>query len=498
MERTSGILLPIYALPSSYGIGTIGKAARGFAEFLHRAGQHWWQILPVGPAGCGNSPYSAVSARAGDPLLLDLELLAEDGLLTRAELDSAGWGTPGMVDYEKVRVAKLPLLRQAFVRGGARDAEKVAAFAAENEDWLPNYALFLAAKERFGGLVWQEWPDEGLRRHDQMAVAHWRETLRDEIAFQNYAQYLFFSQWQELKTYANKLGVRIMGDLPIYVSLDSPDVWASSQNFRLNAAGYPTAVSGVPPDAFCEDGQLWGNPLYDWESMAQDGYGWWLRRVGGAAKLFDAVRIDHFRGFESYWSVPADAETAKAGHWVQGPGMALVGVLTNWFSGLQFVAEDLGILTPAVGDLLRNSGLPGMRVLEFAFGNGADNAYLPHHHLPHCVCYTGTHDNAPILGWWDDATPAERSHAMAYLGVAGGLEIAPALLRAGLGSVAELFIAQMQDWLGLGNEARTNTPGTASGNWRWRLLQGQLSDALADEIRITASRYSRCAPEIQD
>jgi 4-alpha-glucanotransferase len=498
MERTSGILLPIFSLPSPCGIGTIGAAARDFADFLHSAGQRWWQILPVGPAGGGNSPYSAVSARAGDPMLLDLETLCMDGLLTREELDGADWGAPGAVDYARVRAAKLPLLRLAFQRGWQRDAERVAAFRQEQREWLEDYVLFLAAKEHFGDLVWQEWLDEGLRRHDGAAVARWQRELQDGIAFHIYLQYLFFTQWTALKQYVNGLGIRIIGDLPIYVSLDSPDVWATPQFFQLDAAGYPTAVSGVPPDAFTEEGQLWGNPLYDWDAMARDGYGWWIRRVGGAEQMFDAVRIDHFRGLESYWSVPADAVSAKAGRWVKGPGMALVGVLTSWFSGMRFIAEDLGLLTPEVGALLRDSGLPGMRVLEFAFSGGAENAYLPHNYAPHCVCYTGTHDNAPVLGWWDTASPMEQEAARRYLGVSARGEISAALLRAGLGSVAETFIAQMQDWLELGNEARTNTPGAAEGNWRWRLLPGQLTPTLAQQIRTATATYGRCAAKPVD
>ena len=494
MERASGILLPVFSLPSPGGIGTLGRAAFEFVDFLRRAGQTWWQILPVGPAGAGDSPYSGASARAGNPLLIDLALLEEDGLLTPQEL-SALKAEGETVDYAAVTAAKLPLLRRAFVRGGPRDAAKLSAFTEENRDWLPDYALFMAAKERFGGASWLSWPDEALRRREPEALDRARRELAEEIAFHTYVQYLFFTQWQALRDYAGKRGVRIIGDMPIYVSLDSADVWAEPRFFKLDETGHPTAVAGVPPDYFSAEGQLWGNPLYDWENLRRDGYGWWIRRVGGAARLFDAVRIDHFRGFESYWAVPADARTAREGHWEKGPGMDLVGVLTSWFSGTQFIAEDLGLLTPAVAELLRASGLPGMRVLEFAFTGGADNAYLPHNYLRSCICYTGTHDNAPVLGWWDGASAEERRAAEDYLGVRGREAVLPALLRAGMGSVAELFVAQMQDWLALGGEARTNTPGTAAGNWRWRLAPGQLTAKLAERMRAASAVYGRACSE---
>jgi 4-alpha-glucanotransferase len=492
MERASGILLPIFSLPSPGGIGTLGRPAYKFMDFLHRAGQRWWQILPVGPTGAGDSPYSGVSTYAGNPMLIDLPLLLEDGLLTREELEAAeASGVGGRVDYDNLAAEKPALLRRAFERGRLRDAEKVRAFAEANRGWLPDFALFLAARERFGNLPWTNWPDAALRRREPAALERYRGELAGETAFHTYVQYLFHTQWQALKSYGNQLGIRIIGDLPIYVSLDSADVWASPGSFQLGGDGRPTAVAGVPPDYFCAEGQLWGNPLYDWDAMKRDGFGWWIRRVDGAAKRFDAIRIDHFRAFESYWAVPADASTAREGRWVKGPGMDLLAVLTGWFPNLRFIAEDLGLLTPAVHALREASGLPGMKVLEFAF-SGPDNAYLPHSYEPHCVCYTGTHDNDTAVGWYRSAAPAERRFAEAYLGASGVEEVREALLRAGLGSVAELFIAQMQDWLGLGSEGRVNTPGVAGGNWRWRLLPGQLTDALADAMRASTYLYGRC------
>lgn len=495
MERSSGILLPVFSLPSPGGIGTLGRAAYEFADFLHRAGQTWWQVLPVGPAGHGDCPYQSVSSCAGNPWFIDPELLVRDGLLRQEELEAADGGTGDQIDYEAVNESRLPLLRKAFERGWERDREKVRAFSLRNSAWLSDYALFLAAKDRFDGAPWMEWPDEALRRHEPGAVERCRAELLEEIRFYTYIQFLFYEQWRKLKDYVNKLGIRILGDLPIYAALDSADVWACPEGFQLGEDGLPTAVSGVPPDYFCTEGQLWGNPLYDWKRMRQDGFGWWIRRVDGVSRLFDAVRLDHFRAFESYWAVPAGAETAKEGHWEPGPGMELVGVLISWFSQLTFIAEDLGVLTPGVRELLRKSGLPGMKVLEFAFEGGAENAYLPHNYLPHCVCYTGTHDNAPLEAWRETAAPRELLFAEQYLGLNTQEGFCQGMIRGGQSSVAELFIAQMQDYLGLGAAARSNMPGTPTGNWRWRLLPGQADPALADEIRAVTERYGRCKPK---
>lgn len=493
MRRSSGILLPIFSLPSSGGIGCLGAEARAFADFLHAAGQSWWQMLPVGPAGAGNSPYSGLSACAGDPLFLDLSALREDGLLTAGELADAA-GADGPVDYAAVSERKYAALRLAFRRGFPRDAADTAAFAAANPQ-AEDYALYMAAKSRFGGAAWPDWPDEGLRRHDPAALERAGDVLRQETNFHLYLQFLFDRQWQAFKSYVNQRGVKLLGDLPIYMSLDSADVWASRENFQLDAQGRPTEVAGVPPDYFSAEGQLWGNPLYDWDAMRRDGFGWWIRRVDGAARRFDALRIDHFRGLESYWAVPAGAASAREGRWRQGPGMELLGVLTSWFPQISYLAEDLGLLTPAVGALRERAGLPGMKVLEFAF-SGPDNAYLPHNCEKHCVLYTGTHDNDTAAGWYDHAPAEERAFAERYLGASGTEAVRRALLRAGQGSTAELFMAQMQDYLGLGSEARINTPGQAEGNWRWRLTTGQQSPQLADEIRTLTETYGRCAPGV--
>jgi len=487
-QRTSGILMPVFSLPSPYGVGSLGQSARDFVKFLHRAGQTWWQILPVGPAGNGDSPYQSVSTHAGNPAFIDLPLLAAEGLLTAEELASVSAGNSRSVDYPTVNADRKRLLRLAFSRGYDREKAAVEAFSSQRR-WLRDYAAYQAIKDSFDGLSWQDWPDEGLRRHDPETVERWQAEHGEDVAYQIWVQYVFAEQWSALKSFANGLGVKIFGDLPIYVSLDSADVWAEREQFLLDGQGRPSAVAGVPPDYFCADGQLWGNPLYDWPHMRADGFGWWIRRVERAGELFDAIRIDHFRAFASYWSVPAEAVTAKDGRWEPGPGMDLVGVLTGWFPQLIFVAEDLGMLTPDVEELLRASGLPGMKVLEFAF-SGPDNRYLPHNCVRNCFLYTGTHDNAPIASW--QPSDAEEAYAMRYLDAKTPQELRRRLLLAGQTSVADTFIAQMQDYLG--DPGRVNVPGTAEGNWRWRMASGAADDALADEIYQMTLDAGRCPP----
>ena len=383
MERSAGILLPIFSLPGAYGAGVLGREAREFVDFLHAAGQKWWQILPIGPTGAGNSPYTSESTFAGNPLLIDLERLAEEGLLDEADLESARVPPSDRIDYGELYRLREPLLRKAFQRARGRGDEAVRSFSEKNP-WLAEYVLYRAAKIHFQNAAWFDWPDEGLRRHEPEALERWRRDLAEDVAFRSYVQYWFFTQWAELKDYANENGVKIIGDMPIYVSLDSADVWSEREEFLLDGEGRPSKVAGVPPDYFSEEGQLWGNPLYDWPAMKRDGFGWWIRRVEGASKLFDTIRIDHFRGLESYWAVPAGSDTAKTGAWEKGPGMDLLRVLTSWFPKTAYIAEDLGILTDDVHRLREEAGLPGMKVLEFAF-SGPDNAYLPHHYKPGCI-----------------------------------------------------------------------------------------------------------------
>lgn len=492
MVRSSGILMPISALPSRYGIGTLGKKAYEFADFLKRAGQRYWQLLPLGPTSYGDSPYQSFSSFAGNPYFIDLEELVDDKLLRKSELDSINWGTePRYIDYGKIYESRFKVLEKAKKRGWERDREAVKLFEEENSRWLPDYALFMALKRHFGMKSWTQWPDEGARLHRAESLDKYRDLLKDDVELFIYIQYLFFKQWTKLKAYINSLGIGIIGDIPIYVAMDSADVWAEPEFFKLDEQNVPEAVSGVPPDYFSEDGQLWGNPLYDWERMESDGFGWWIRRIDGASKLYDIIRVDHFRGFDSYWVVPYGAETAKQGKWAKGPGMKLVGVLNSWFGNLEFIAEDLGEATDGVRQLLADSGWPGMKVLEFAFDSKESSNFLPHTYTENCICYTGTHDNSPIALWREEASAEDLAYAERYLGINDREGFNWGFIRGGMGSVAKLFVAQMQDYLELGRYHRMNTPGTQSGNWQWRLLDGEASDELADKIFEAAKLYAR-------
>ena len=491
LSRSSGILMPVFSLPSPHGIGTLGQAARDFVDFLAAAGQSFWQMLPVGPVSYGDSPYQSFSTFAGNPYYIDLETLVRDGLLKEEEAYSPDWGDdPARVDYGKLYENRFAVLQKAAERGCG--AEAFAAFRQEKRAWLPDYALYMALKRHFAMRPWYEWPEEDIRLHRPEACARWREALRDDVTLFEYIQFLFYRQWAELKAYAAAAGIGIIGDVPIYVALDSADVWAEPQWFRLGEDNRPTEVAGVPPDYFNEDGQLWGNPLYNWEAMQADGFGWWIRRIAGAAELFDVLRIDHFRGLESYYAVPYGEETARNGRWVKGPGMALVRVLSDWFYDTSFIAEDLGLMTPAVKKLLADSGFPGMKVLAFAFDPQELSEHLPHSYTPNCVCYTGTHDNDTLTGWLAAADSGELAFAKEYLGLNGEEGCVRGIIRGGMSSAADLFIAPMQDWLELGSEARINVPGVPEGNWTWRMRDGALTGALAERIRTVTKRYGRC------
>lgn len=498
MERSSGILLPISALPSPYGIGSMGKAAYDFIDFLGKAEQKWWQILPVGPTGYGDSPYQSFSAFAGNPYFVDLEILCKEGLLEQAEIDAVDWGSdPAKVEYQKIYEGRFDLLEKAKQRGWKRDAEEIERFTEENKGWLPDYALYMALKRHFGMKAWTEWADEDIRLRKEDTLTKYRQELADDMELFIYIQYLFFQQWNALRSYAKEKGIGIIGDMPIYVAMDSADVWSEPKFFQLDEKNIPYEVSGVPPDAFSAEGQLWGNPLYDWDTMKADGYGWWIRRVDGAAKLYDVLRIDHFRGLESYWAVPYGDTNAKNGHWVKGPGMDLISVLKNWFPYVSFIAEDLGFLTPEVQQLLQDSEFPGMKVLEFAFDSREPSDYLPHTYPSHCVCYVGTHDNDPVMAWKDAAAPEDIAMAIQYLGLNEEEGFHWGILRGGMSSVAELFVAQMQDFLGLGAEARMNTPSILGGNWQWRLTEGQITEELTVKIAEMTRLYGRSSKKWQ-
>ena len=487
--RASGILLHISSLPSPYGIGTLGRTAFDFVDFLARAGQSYWQLLPIGPTSVGDSPYQSCSVFAGNPYFIDLDLLVQQGLLQPSEVQGAPWGALAQrVDYALQYRRRYPLLFRACDRGREKYAAEFAAFR-QAHPWVADYGLFMALKEKFGQLPWNQWPEKAARREPE-ALARYGRELKEQIDRYEFLQYLFHGQWQRLHDYARNRGVKIIGDLPIYVPLDSVEVWMYPHLFQLDGSGAPTAVAGCPPDAFSEDGQLWGNPLYDWDEMEKTGYDWWQTRARAAARFFDVIRIDHFRGLESYWAVPYGDDTAKNGRWRKGPGMGLIRALKQACPDTAFIAEDLGFLTPEVLALQEASGFPGMKVLQFAF-DGDDNAYLPHRQIPHCVCYTGTHDNETILQWLQNAPQTTVETVTAYLGLNDREGAVRGVLRGGMSTVAELFVSQMQDWLELGQEGRMNTPGTLSEkNWSWRL--SALPDkALTAQIAAMTGLYGR-------
>ena len=499
LERSSGVLMPMSSLPSPYGIGTMGEEARKFIDFLAAAGQKYWQLLPLGPTSYGDSPYSSFSTFAGNPYLIDLDLLVEEGLLKKGEPDAFDWGDrPDRTDYGKLYTGRYTLLRKAYQRGREKLAAETEAFCRENARWLDNYALYMAVKGRFGMQSWCDWPDEAIRMHRPEAVQAYSETLKEEIDFFRFVQLLFFRQWKALKAYAGEKGIKMIGDIPIYVAMDSADVWAEPHFFQLDERNVPKEIAGVPPDAFTEDGQLWGNPLYDWERMKADGYGWWIRRIEGATRLYDVLRIDHFRGLESYWAVPYGDTTAKNGKWRPGPGMSLVGVLTSWFHGTEFIAEDRGYLTPGVRKLLKDSGLPGMKVMEFAFDAHEESDYLPHRCGESSICYLGTHDNDTVLGWLETTGKADRDFARRYMHITPGEGWCWGMIRSGMATQSRLFVVQMQDLLELDGGARMNVPGKDSGNWQWRMLPGAADRKLAEKLRLYTETFRRTEQKEQE
>lgn len=484
--------MPIFSLPSPYGIGTMGRAAYEFIDFLKAAGQKYWQLLPLGPAGPGNSPYSSPSSFAGNPELIDLTSLVSDGLIEEEYPDSFQWGSdPEKIDYTAVKKMRREVFSEAygnFLGGTGKNADELRAgaeeFRRENAQWLCSYALFSVLREKFGK-PWTEWPED-IRTREPEAVERYQAELSDEIDLVVFTQYLFFRQWKKLRKYAAQNGIRLIGDMPVYAAYDSADVWSEPQFFKLGGD-----VAGVPPDDFSAEGQRWGNPVYDYEAMEKDGFGWWIRRVDAAKHLYDVLRIDHFRGFESFWSIPETESSAVNGRWVKGPGMKLVGVLTGWFYGMDFIAEDLGQITPEVQKLLSDSGLPGMKVLQFAFDASADSAYLPHSCIENSVCYTGTHDNNTVTGWAEELSAEDRAFAADYMHITEEEGWAWGMIRTGMSTASELFITQMQDILELPKSARMNTPGVAEGNWNWRMKEGAATKALAEKLLRYTRTYRR-------
>ena len=488
--RESGILMHITSLPGPYGIGTMGKQAYRFVDFLEEAGQSCWQILPLSPTGFGDSPYQSFSAFAGNHYLIDLDTLVEEGLLKKAELTKVNWGSiRGRVDFGTIYKERSKILKIACHRFVPDD--NYAAFLKANEGWLEDYAIFMAIKEDMGGKIWLDWPEK-LKCHDAKALAEKKEQLLEAVKLQYFLQYQFDKQWKALRSYANNKGIRIIGDVPIYVPLDCADVWAEPELFQLDEHRRPEVVAGCPPDAFTEDGQLWGNPIYDWKKMADAGYGWWIKRLSAAAGMYDVVRFVHFRRFPSCSTLPAGAKTARYGKWVPGPGQGFLRAIRKALPELDFIAEDLGYMTPEVRQLQLDSGYPGMKVLEFGFDSREESDYLPHLYPVDSVCYTGTHDNVTLKQWFDEASREDVALAKAYLGLNEEEGYIWGMIRGAMSSVSRLCVVQMQDYLELGKEARMNFPGKLSmENWTWRAEEGFDSAALAKKIYKVTRLYGR-------
>ncbi|MCI8624580.1 MAG: 4-alpha-glucanotransferase [Provencibacterium sp.] len=500
MTRASGILLPVFSLPSPYGIGTFGREAYRFVNFLAAAGQQYWQILPVGPTSYGDSPYQSFSTFAGNPYFIDLELLQRRGLLTGEELEAAELGEdPQAVDYALLFQNRYPLLRAAYERAKGQDGAALARFRQKHARWLEDYALFMALKGVFANQAWKNWPED-IRLRRPEALRRWQKELAEECGYWAWLQMVFFRQWGALKRYANKKGIAVIGDLPIYVAEDSADAWANPDIFWFDEDLNPVKVAGVPPDGFSATGQLWGNPLYRWDVLRERGYDWWVDRVRMSLSVYDRVRIDHFRGFDTYYAVPYGDTTAERGEWMEGPGIELFERLNEelgeaYGGKLPIIAEDLGYLTESVRELLKGSGFPGMKVLEFAFDSREQSDYLPHNYGHNCVVYTGTHDNDTVCGWFKTAPAPDVRFCRDYLRLTRWEGWNWGFIRGAWGSTADLAIAQMQDFLALGSEARINTPSTLGGNWCWRLRQGMLTASLAKKIRRITQLYGRQATE---
>lgn len=491
--RKSGILLPVASLPSRYGIGCFSKEAYAFIDRLKDAGQSYWQILPLGPTGYGDSPYQSFSTFAGNPYFIDPEDLIARGYVTREACDSYDFGdNEQYIDYEKIYLSRFKLLREAYNNSNVATNADFHKFIRKNAYWLDDYALYMAVKESFGNVCWVEW-DEDIKLRKSQAMESYRKKLADEVTFYQFQQYLFYAQWEKLKKYANDNGIKIIGDIPIYVAFDSSDAWANPELFRFDENCNPVAVAGCPPDAFAVTGQLWGNPLYRWEYHKETGYEWWMKRLGACYELYDVVRIDHFRGFDEYYSIPYGEPTAENGTWMQGPGYDIFRVLKEKLGEKEVIAEDLGFLTDSVIELVKRSGYPGMKILQFAFDSREESDYLPHNYTQNCVVYTGTHDNDTVLGWYETLTGDDKVLCDNYLNLekSDKKTLHWDFIRAAMASVAYLAVIPMQDYLGLGSEARMNIPSTLGINWKWRMGSGDFTKELAEQIREMTRLYGR-------
>lgn len=491
--RASGILLPISGLPSEYGIGCFSKAAYEFVDRLEEAGQRYWQILPLGPTSYGDSPYQSFSTFAGNPYFIDPAELIERGWITKRECDSYDFGdNEEYIDYAKIYNSRFRLLRTAWKNSKIAKDPAFRVFVKDNAYWLEDYALYMAVKVSFDNVSWIEW-DEDIKTRQPGALEKYRERFAGEMEFYQFQQYLFRLQWEKLKSYANEKGIQLIGDIPIYVAFDSSDAWANPELFQFDADCNPTAVAGCPPDAFSRTGQLWGNPLYDWEYHKSTGFEWWMKRLEACFKMYDVVRIDHFRAFDAYYSIPAGMKTAEIGEWKPGPGYALFETMKKRMGDRAVIAEDLGFLTPSVLELVKRTGYPGMKVLQFAFDSREESDYLPHNYIANSVVYTGTHDNDTTLGWYEKLPEADKEFCDRYLNLTGKKpeEIRWEFVRAAFSSVSNLAVIPMQDYLGLGSEARINTPSTLGDNWKWRMKKGAFTEELAAQIREMAVTYGR-------
>ncbi|MBQ7678566.1 MAG: 4-alpha-glucanotransferase [Butyrivibrio sp.] len=500
-RRACGVLLPIFSLPSPHGIGALSREAYEFVDFLAAAGQSYWQILPLGPTSYGDSPYQSFSTFAGNPYFIDLDSLTEESLLTREEVDALPERNAWSIDYATLYRTREPVLRSAFHRSGLSEEstdppkemlrESFAQFTEDNQAWLADYALFMALKKAHNGRAWSEW-EEPLRLREPEAMEQARTRYRDEITFVSFQQYLFHRQWKALKSYANNHGITIIGDIPIYVAYDSADTWGNPHLFQLDENRIPIAVAGCPPDAFSRTGQLWGNPLYRWGAHRETGYEWWMRRIRHSYENVDVLRIDHFRGFEGYYSIPWGEPTAEHGHWEPGPGVDFFRFIADVIGSCPVIAEDLGFLTPEVHHMREQTGYPGMKVLQFAFGTGSESTYLPHNYERNTVVYTGTHDNDTTRSWYEGLTGRDRIYADDYIGLSR--EQTPSawpFIRMAMRSVADTAIIPMQDYLDLNGEARINEPSTTGNNWTWRMEPGAADEALAQRMRRLAEVTGR-------
>lgn len=491
IKRSSGILMHITSLPSPYGIGTFGREAYEFVDFLAEAGQKYWQILPLGPTGSGDSPYQSFSTFAGNPYFIDFDLLTEGGLLKKEDYTDVDFGEDfTKVDYEKVFNNKMTILKIAFKNGKERYKKEIEKFKQENKAWLEDYALYMSVKSKFKLKSWQDWDDD-IKLRDKNIMERYKKELKEEIGYWIFLQYLFFKQWSDLKKYANSKKIRIIGDIPIYVAEDSADTWANSKVFLLDEDKKPIKVSGCPPDAYSKTGQLWGNPIYNWEYLESTGYKWWIERIKGSSKLYDVIRVDHFRGFESFWQVPYGEKTAVNGEWVKGPGIKLFNAVKEALGEVDIIAEDLGYLTEDVINFRIAAGYPGMKVLEFAFDTREESDYLPHNYEKDCVVYTGTHDNDTVMGWFENTKKSDIDFAKRYLMLNKKEGYNWGFIRGALSSVGKLAIAQLQDYLALGSEARMNIPSTLGGNWQWRVKKEDLTNKLAIKINKITKLYGR-------